>query len=81
MANEQVERVTVGTWVKLTGFVPGEEEVFHLVPEAEANVLDQRIPPSSPLARALAGTKAGDTVPFRTPRGPVELTVLDVGKA
>jgi transcription elongation GreA/GreB family factor len=80
MADEQVEKVALGMWVKVTGFVPGEEEVFHLVPEAEGNVLKQRIPPSSPLARALAGARVGDTVPLRTPGGPVELTVLDMGK-
>jgi transcription elongation GreA/GreB family factor len=80
MADEQVERVTTGMWVKITGFVPGEEEVFHLVSEAEADVLEQRIPPSSPLARALAGAKVGDKVPLRTPGGPVELTVLEAGK-
>lgn len=80
MADEHIEKVTIGMWVKVTGFVPGEEEVFQLVPESEADVLQQRIPPSSPLARALAGAKVGDKVPLRTPGGPVELTILEAGK-
>jgi transcription elongation GreA/GreB family factor len=79
MAEQPSKRVTVGMWVKLTGFAPGEEEVFHLVPHAEANVLEKRIPPSSPLAQALEGAAVGDTVPLRTPAGEVELTILEAG--
>jgi len=79
MGNQQSQRVTVGSWVKITGFVPGEEEVFHLVSEAEADVTENRIPPSSPLARVLSGTKVGDKVLFHPPGGEVELTVLDAG--
>jgi transcription elongation GreA/GreB family factor len=80
MANEHAEKVAVGMWVKVAGFAPGEEEVFHIVPEGEADVLEQRIPPSNPLARALQGSKVGDTVPFRTPEGSVALTIVDAGK-
>lgn len=72
--------VDVGTWVKITGFVPGEEEVFHVVPESETDVLDNKIPPSNPLARVLSGAKAGDRVVFTPPAGRVELTVLEVGR-
>ena len=80
MDDAQIEKVSIGTWVKVTGFVPGEEEVFHLVREAEADVAENRIPPSSPLARALTGAKVGETVPLRTPGALVELTVLEAGK-
>lgn len=69
----------MGTWAKVTGFAPGEEEIFHIVPDAEADPIDNRIPPGSPLAKALMGAKEGDIVVFRPPGGEVELTVLELG--
>jgi transcription elongation factor GreA len=81
VADPQMEKVARGMWVKLTGFVPGQEEVFHLVSEAEANVLNRQIPPSSPLARALEGARVGDTVSLGTPGGKVDLTVLEAGRS
>jgi transcription elongation factor GreA len=79
MSEQQAEKVTVGTWVKVTGFVPGEAEVFHLVAEEEANYQENRIPPTSPLAVALAGAQEGDRIVFHPPGGDVERTVLEVG--
>lgn len=80
MSGQSNDQVGVGTWVKVTGFVPGEEEVFHVVPDREVDVLENKIPPHSPLARVLAGAKVGDKVVFRPPGGEVELTVVEVGQ-
>jgi transcription elongation GreA/GreB family factor len=79
MSDHQPQRVALGSWVKITGFAPGEEEVFYLVSEGEADYLENKIPPSSPLARALVGTRVGDRVLFRPPGGEVELTILEAG--
>ena len=73
-------QVALGTWVKLIGFEPGEEEVFSIVPQTQANALENKIPLDSPLARALEGAEAGDKVRFHPPAGEVELTVLEVGR-
>ena len=81
MENQSTDKIAVGTWAKVTGFVPGEEEVFHIVPDAEADPIDNKIPPGSPLARALMGAKEGDTVLFRPPSGEVELKVLEMGRS
>lgn len=81
MDNQSTDKIAVGTWAKVTGFVPGEEEVFHIVPDAEADPIDNKIPPGSPLARALMGAKEGDTVLFRPPSGEVELKVLETGRS
>lgn len=81
MKKQEPLNVDVGTWVKVTGFVPGEEEVFHVVPEAKTDLLEGKIPPSSPLARVLHGARAGDRVMFHPPAGRVELTVLEVGRS
>jgi len=75
-----MNRVSVGTWVKLTGFEPEEEEVFRIVPSGQANALENEIPVDSPLACALEGAEAGDRVKFRPPAGEVELTILEVGR-
>jgi transcription elongation GreA/GreB family factor len=53
MEEQCPDKIVVGTWAKVTGFVPGEEEIFHIVPDAEADPIDNKIPPGSPLARAL----------------------------
>jgi transcription elongation factor GreA len=81
MADQQTDKIARGMWVKVTGFVPGEEEVFHLVSEREANVLEGKIPPTSPLARALCGAKVGEIVSLHTPGGKVNLTILEAGQS
>jgi len=80
MGNETTIKVRVGTWVKLTGFEPDEEEIFRVVPEAGADPTNNEIPASSPLARAIHGTKAGDKVRLNLPGGETELTILEVGE-
>ncbi len=80
MADEETTKVAVGTWVRLTGFEPDEEEVFRIVPEGRADLMNNEIPVSSPLARAIHGTKAGDKVHLHLPAGETEVTVLEVGQ-
>jgi transcription elongation GreA/GreB family factor len=75
-----MKRVSAGTWVKLAGFEPGEEEVFRILPEGHANTLENEISVDSPLARALEGAEAGDKVKFHPPVGEVELEILEVGR-
>jgi transcription elongation factor GreA len=80
MAERPIDKVTTGTWVKVTGFAPGEEEIFHIVPEAEADVIENKIPPTSPLARVLQGATVGDEIVFNPPGGEVKLRVLELGR-
>jgi len=75
-----MNQVSLGTWVKLTGFEPDEEEVFRIVTEGEANILENDIPIDSPLARALDGAKVGEKVAFHAPAGELQLTILEVGQ-
>jgi len=69
MTDEAAIKVKVGTWVKLTGFEPDEEEIFRVVPEGRADPTKNEIPASSPLARAIHGTKGGDKVRVDLPGG------------
>jgi transcription elongation GreA/GreB family factor len=52
MAEQQAEKVTLGTLVRLAGFEAGEDELYHIVPEGQADYLDNKIPRDNPLARA-----------------------------
>lgn len=75
------EAVSIGSWVKITGFEPDEEETYHVVDDSAARPAEFRIGESAPLARALLGKQVGDKVPYQTPAGEVELTIVDVGEA
>lgn len=79
MTEEHPEKVTLETWVKVTGFVPGKEETLHLAREEEADDHEYKIPPRSPLAVAPEGAQEGDKIPFHPPAGDVELTVPQIG--
>ena len=80
MNDEAAVKVRVGTWVKLTGFEPDEEEVFRIVPDGCADLKKNEIPAGSLLASAIHSTKAGDKVRLPLPGGETELTVLEVGE-
>ena len=75
-----MNQVSLGTWVKIAGFEPGEEEVFRIVTEGQANILENEIPVNNPLARAIDGSEVGDKVKFHAPAGELELTILEVGR-
>jgi transcription elongation factor GreA len=55
-----------------------EEKRYQIVGETEANVKDGRISVASPIARALIGKKAGDTVEVKTPKGGKSYEILTV---
>jgi transcription elongation factor GreA len=55
-----------------------EEKRYQIVGEAEADVKIGRVSISSPIARALIGKKAGDTVEVKTPGGSKSYEVLMV---
>jgi len=51
---------------------------FDIVGPEEANMLEGKISYTSPLGKALIGTKKGETFTFETPGGSVEYKVLDI---
>jgi transcription elongation factor GreB len=69
------EKVIFGTTVRIR-HQNGEEETYRIVGVDEADPENGSINWLSPLARALLSRKVGDKVPFRTPAGPDELTVI-----
>jgi transcription elongation factor GreA len=55
-----------------------EEKRYQIVGESEADVKIGRVSITSPIARALIGKKAGDTVEVKTPGGGKSYEVLTV---
>lgn len=65
--------------VTISGFEPdGKPETYAIVDDGQADVLENRLGVSSPLAQVLLGTPVGESVTFHPPVGKVELTVEDV---
>jgi transcription elongation factor GreA len=56
----------------------GEAVTYQIVGEDEADIKEARISISSPIARALIGKYAGDSVEVQTPGGVKRYEILDV---
>lgn len=73
-----VQRVNVGTTVKVLDKEFDEEIEYMIVGSAEANMTQNKISNESPVGRALLGKKVGNTVKVETPGGVVKLKILDI---
>jgi len=71
-------KVVFGATVELTDGDSGEEVVYTIVGEHEADIKQGRISVTAPVARALIGREAGDTVTVRTPKGTREYEIKEV---
>lgn len=71
-------KVAFGATVKLADSDSGEETTYSIVGEQEADIKKGLISISAPVARALIGREAGDTVTVRTPKGSKEYEILTV---
>ncbi|MBE7565789.1 transcription elongation factor GreA [Acidithiobacillus thiooxidans] len=56
----------------------GKEVTYQIVGDAEADIKENKISISSPIARALIGKHEGDLVEVRAPAGAREYTILAV---
>ncbi|MSP62679.1 MAG: transcription elongation factor GreA [Myxococcales bacterium] len=72
------DKVVFGATVELTDGDSGDEVVYMIVGEHEADIKKGRISVTAPVARALIGRSAGDTVTVRTPKGPREYEIREV---
>ena len=72
------DKIVFGATVKLADTDSGEETVYSIVGEQEADIKKGLISISAPVARALIGREVGDTVTVRTPKGQREYEILEV---
>jgi transcription elongation factor GreA len=71
-------RIVFGATVELEDLESGESVTYQIVGDDEADIKLGQISVSSPIARALIGKYAGDTVDVQAPGGVRQYEVLDV---
>ena len=72
------DKVLFGATVVLTDSETGDPVTYTIVGECEADIKRGRISVTAPVARALIGRLAGDTVQVRTPKGSREYEINEV---
>jgi transcription elongation factor GreA len=68
----------VGSTVELRDEDSGKSVTYRLVGATEADIAQGRLSAESPLAQAVIGRRAGDTIVSRTPRGEKTYAVVSV---
>ena len=71
-------RVVFGVRAKLLNCDTDTQHTYRVVGETESDIPNGKLSYKSPLARAILGTSAGETVEFETPKGVSYYEVLDV---
>jgi transcription elongation factor GreA len=78
LASDADGRVVFGATVELENLSNGDTVCYQIVGDDEAEIKHGKISISSPIARALIGKYAGDTVEVQAPGGMHEYEVIDV---
>lgn len=73
-----VQRVNIGTTVRVLDKEYDEEIEYKIVGSAEADLSTNKISNESPVGHALLGKKVGNLVKVETPGGVVKLKILDI---
>jgi transcription elongation factor GreA len=71
-------KIVFGATVHIEDLESGEKVVYQIVGDIEADIRQNKISVSSPVARALIGKTAGDVVEVHAPSGPREYEILSV---
>lgn len=72
------DRVVFGARVELEDVDTGEEVVYEIVGDIEADIEKNKIAVSSPIARALIGKEIDDVATVQAPGGVKEYEIVDV---
>ncbi len=70
------DRVSLGSTVRVLDLDTDEEQTYELVLSEDADASVGKVSTGSPIGRALMGSRVGDEVSVRTPKGERELEVL-----
>ncbi len=68
----------VGLGVRVTVGVNGNKHIYEIVGEWEADPVNKKISPESPLGQALVGKKIGEIVEVEAPAGKVSYKILAI---
>lgn len=72
------EQVRFGARVTVLDENNGEKKVLRVVGDLEADIRQNKISISSPIAKALLGKKLDDIVEVQAPKGVIEYTITDI---
>jgi transcription elongation factor GreA len=72
------DRVTLGSIVKIKALKSGEEFEYTLVSAVEADILEYKISPDSPLGGELINRKPGETIDVEAPAGLIKYKILGI---
>lgn len=75
---EKDGRVVFGVWAKFVDLDNDKKFVYQIVGDDEADINQNKISVSSPIARALIGKSEGDVAEFSVPSGKREVEILEV---
>lgn len=70
--------VQILTKVRVKNKNNGQEKVYQLVAESEANFLQGKISITTPIAKGLLGKKVGEVARIAVPAGTLELEILEI---
>ncbi len=74
----QSDRVVFGCTVELLNMATDDEVVYQIVGDIEADINENRIAISSPIARALIGKEEGEDVVVEAPGGNMEYAITAI---
>jgi len=74
----KTDEVQILTKVRVKNKSNGQEKVYQLVTEGEANILEGKIAVTTPIAKGLLGKRVGDTAQVQVPAGKIEFEILEI---
>lgn len=72
------DRIVFGCSVKIEDMETGDQKVFRLLGQDEADISQGVLSVNSPLGKALIGKQADDVVEVKTPNGTKEYEIIEV---
>ncbi|MBN2058624.1 MAG: transcription elongation factor GreA [Candidatus Saganbacteria bacterium] len=72
------DKVRMGSTVKLIDIESEREIEYTIVPEIDADVLENKISTDSPIGGAVIGAKQGEVVEVEAPRGLVKYKIVEI---
>ncbi|MCL2688699.1 MAG: transcription elongation factor GreA [Chitinispirillia bacterium] len=78
--NVSTDKVIIGTKVTLWDFAYEEEIEYEITGSEEADPVNNKISINSPVATALLGHVAGDTVEVKAPRGVMKYEIRNISR-
>lgn len=74
----KTDEVQILTKVRVRQRNNGQEKMFQLVTEGEANLAEGKISVTTPIAKGLMGKKVGEIAQVKVPAGVIEFEILEI---